>query len=160
VSTYREAVDPSPPLVAQCEQLLAALDYNGPAMIEFKADGIAGGMVLMEINARLWGSLQLATDAGANFPGAMVALAFDLPMPSVQPKAGVRSFWEFGELDHALALVRQKRETLHLPSEVRVGLSAALRALLGRRLTDRPEVFRWRDPAPFLYEAFRWGRGL
>jgi len=159
VSTFREAVEPPEQLVAQCERLLATLEYDGPAMVEFKEDERTGEFVLMEINARLWGSLQLAIDAGVNFPVAMVALAFELPLSHPTPKAGVRSYWEFGELDHALALARRSREALHVPPSVEVGVAAAMRALANRRLSDRPEVFRLNDPAPFLYEAMRWGRG-
>jgi hypothetical protein len=37
-------------------------------MVEFKDDGV-NPPCLMEINGRFWGSLQLAIDAGVDFPG-------------------------------------------------------------------------------------------
>jgi hypothetical protein len=71
----------------------------------------------------------------------------------------VRSFWELGELDHALALWRRTQEQLHAPVTLAVGAVAALRALADHRWSDRPEVFRWSDPMPFVVELSRWIRG-
>jgi predicted ATP-grasp superfamily ATP-dependent carboligase len=160
VSTYREAIVPPDDVLARCETLLQALEYDGPAMVEFKRDSGNGDLVLMEINARLWGSLQLSIDAGIDFPSTMVALVLGLPLPVTgAPEVGARSFWEFGELDHALALARRSRESLHAPPGLSVGPLAALKVLADRRWTDRPEVFRWRDPWPFCFEAVRWIRG-
>lgn len=159
VSTYRESLAPPAALVAQCEELLDALDYSGVAMIEFKQDATTGDFVLMEINARLWGSLQLATDAGVNFPVMLVKLTLGEPVTSNKlPNAGVRAYWEFGELDHALAIWRRSHEELHIPREAKIGLGAALRVLLDRRISDFPEVFRWHDPRPFINEMFTWIR--
>ncbi len=160
VSTYRESITPPPVLVSRCEQLLDALEYHGAAMLEFKQDETTGAYVLMEINARLWGSVQLAIDAGVNFPRALVEVTLGMPVtPSTGDGVGVRSVWELGEVDHALALVRQSREQLQLPEAEAIGTWAALRALADHRWSDRLEVFRWRDPAPFGVELVRWLRG-
>ncbi len=160
VSTYREAIAPPPTLLAQCEQLLDALAYSGPAMIEFKQDARTGEYVLMEINARLWGSLQLAIDAGVDFPVALVQLALGESItPPRLVAVGTRTVWELGELDHALALLRRTRAQLHAPDTMAVGALAALRALVDHRWHDRPEVFRWSDPIPFVAELLRWIRG-
>ena len=159
VSTYREAVNPPADLVARCERLLDHLDYSGAAMLEFKRDVGTGEYVVMEVNARLWGSVQLAVDAGVNFPVALAELALgrDLePLTACIP--GTRSVWELGELDHAWALLRRSAAELHLPPDVRVGFPAAVRALLDHRVRDRCEVFRWSDPGPFLAELSGWLR--
>lgn len=159
VSTYRESMIPPPELTQRCEQLLAALDYDGPAMVEFKLDQHSGRFVLMEINARLWGSLQLAIDAGVDFPSTMVAVSLGRSVPpSTAPRAGLRSVWEIGELDHALAIGRRSRDELHVPSSMSVGAAAAWRALVDHRWSDVPEVFRWSDPKPFAAELVRWLR--
>ncbi len=160
VSTYREAIVPPPELVVHCEQLLDKLQYDGAAMIEFKADAATGEFVLMEINARLWGSVQLAVDAGIDFPRALVEMTLGLPITRPRGSGvGVRSFWELGEIDHALALLRRTREQLHAPADLAVGGLAALRALADHRWSDHPEVFRWSDPMPFVAELSRWIRG-
>ncbi len=157
VSTYREAVDPPPELIAQCEQLLDLLDYDGAAMIEFKQDAVTGDFVLMEINARLWGSVQLAIDAGLDFPTALAEMALGMPVSAVtNVRAGTRTVWELGELDHALALLRRSRRELNVSEGVAVGTRAALRVLFDHRAGDRPEVFRVSDPLPFAAELLRW----
>jgi hypothetical protein len=159
VSTYREAVIPPPELVLKCEGLLDRLDFDGPAMVEFKVDATTGEPVLMEVNARLWGSVQLAIDAGFDFPVALVGLTMGLAVRDVGPsRPHVRTYWEFGELDHALAVWRKSREELSVSPEFRVGAVAAIQSLLDRRWGDRPEVFRFTDPLPFLAEAYRWLR--
>lgn len=158
VSTYRESVAVPDVLRVLCERLLAELDYSGAAMLEFKQDHSTGEYVLMEINARLWGSLQLAIDAGVDFPRALVAMTLGAPLPSTSPIVGVRTSWELGELDHAWALLRRSPQQLHLPAGMKTGLMAALRSLVARQWSDKAEVFRWSDPWPFLTEARLWLR--
>jgi predicted ATP-grasp superfamily ATP-dependent carboligase len=48
--------------------LLNAMDWQGVAMVEFKMDEESGDARLMEVNGRFWGSLQLAINAGVDFP--------------------------------------------------------------------------------------------
>ena len=50
-----------------------ALAWHGVAMVECKRTP-EGDFVLMEINAKFWGSHDLALAAGVNFPGDLVAL--------------------------------------------------------------------------------------
>ena len=159
VSTYRESIAPPAPLLQSCEQLLDELGYEGAAMIEFKRDAVTGEHVLMEINARLWGSVQLAVDAGVNFPLALVQGALGQPFTGLNSaKVGVRSVWELGELDHMWALLRRSPEQLQLPPGDKSGLPAVVKALFNRRLGDYPEVFRLSDPMPFFAEFSRWIR--
>jgi hypothetical protein len=44
-------------------------------MLEFKQDSRTGRPFLMEVNGRFWGSLQLALDAGVDFPYFVFQLA-------------------------------------------------------------------------------------
>lgn len=48
--------------------LLEDLQWHGVAMVEFKRSDRDGRFYLMEVNPKLWGSLELAIAAGANFP--------------------------------------------------------------------------------------------
>lgn len=160
VSTYREAIVPPSALVERCETLLDHLRYEGAAMVEFKHSTATGEYVLMEINARLWGSVQLAIDAGIDFPRAMVQIALGEPITGPHAvKSGTRTVWELGEVDHALAILRRSAQELHLPSTHPVGALAAVGALLDHRLSDRCEVFRLVDPLPFFAELLRWLAG-
>ncbi len=79
VSVYRESIAPAPDLVDPGLKLLQDLNWNGVAMIECKRNRSSGRPVIMEVNGRLWGSLQLAIDAGVDFPSLLVRCAAGLP---------------------------------------------------------------------------------
>jgi predicted ATP-grasp superfamily ATP-dependent carboligase len=55
-------------------RLLSSLSWNGVAMVECKRDSRTGDYVLMEINGKFWGSLDLALSAGVNFGADLVRL--------------------------------------------------------------------------------------
>jgi len=73
-SVLSESAPVDADLREQAIRLLAPLEWHGVAMLEYKQDQTTGDFVLMEINGRFWGSLQLAIDAGVDFP----FLAFQL----------------------------------------------------------------------------------
>lgn len=160
VSVYRESIAADPGLVAKSRALLDRFDWRGVAMIEYKVDDATGTPYLMEINGRFWGSLQLAVDAGVNFPALLVALARGETPPVVDRyHTGVRSRWWLGDVDHLLARLRKSDAELALPP----GSPSRFRALLDFLTLWRPgdvsEVFRWSDPAPALHELLLWFRG-
>ena len=68
-------------------------------MVEFRIGG-DGTAYLMEVNTRFWGSLQLAIDAGVDFPALLVSneLNLGLSAPSSY-KIGQRLRWVLGDLD-------------------------------------------------------------
>lgn len=157
VSVYAESTAPDPTLVERAERLLAASGWRGVAMVELKVDARTGTPYLMEINGRLWGSLQLAIDAGVDFPALLVASALGQPVRGPgQWRAGVRGRWWWGEVDAVIARLRHSDAALALPPDA---------PSRGRALADffgswfRPagdQVFRWSDPAPFFFESTRW----
>lgn len=53
--------------MAKSEALLAALGWDGPAMVEYRLDPATGTYWLMEVNGRFWGSIPLAWHCGAHF---------------------------------------------------------------------------------------------
>lgn len=53
-------------------QILDELKWEGVAMVEFKKDNRTGIYNLMEINAKFWGSLDLALVSGVNFPQMLI----------------------------------------------------------------------------------------
>jgi predicted ATP-grasp superfamily ATP-dependent carboligase/protein-tyrosine-phosphatase len=73
-SSYRRGVPVSTELFDAAVKLLGALRYTGVAMVEFKRDAATGRWVLLEVNARFWGSLPLALASGADFPLALFQL--------------------------------------------------------------------------------------
>jgi hypothetical protein len=55
-------------------RLLTALNWHGPAMVEFRRSRTTGEFVLMEINGKFWGSLELSLAAGVNFAADLIRL--------------------------------------------------------------------------------------
>jgi len=160
VSVYCESMSTDPRLVAQSEALLQQLAWQGVAMVEYKIDAATGTPYLMEVNPRFWGSLQLAVDAGVDFPVLLAAAALGRPMPGRAPyRIGVRSRSWWGDVDHLLARLRHSPATLALPPGA-AGRWRALRDFLTLwRPGDRNEILRWRDPMPFVRETVEWMRG-
>lgn len=67
-SSYRESSNLNPDLFNAVRQLIQATKYNGLAMFEFIFDKSGKKWVFLECNARVWGSLPLAIESGADFP--------------------------------------------------------------------------------------------
>jgi protein-tyrosine-phosphatase/predicted ATP-grasp superfamily ATP-dependent carboligase len=63
------------------EAMAAATALHGVAMFEFRRVPETGDFILLEVNARFWGSLPLAVAAGADFPAAAAALYAGEPLP-------------------------------------------------------------------------------
>lgn len=57
------------------KKLLDALQWHGPAMVEFKYDPHTEKLALMEINPKFWGSTELGLAAGVNFGELLVRIA-------------------------------------------------------------------------------------
>jgi len=130
-------------------------------MVEFKEDTRSGRTYLMEVNPRLWGSLQLAIDAGVDFPWYLVELAAGARIEPVnQWRVGTRSRWIWGDIDHLLTRFRHSRGDLHLPAGAPGVVQTALSVLNPFRPRQRSDVFRLSDPAPFLRETIAWIRSL
>jgi predicted ATP-grasp superfamily ATP-dependent carboligase len=150
ISVYCESRAPDDELVAATRRLLDDVHWHGVAMVEFK-----GGRV-MEVNARFWGSLQLAVDAGVDFPRLLIDHAFgNRDVPTSNYRTGKRLRWWLGDLDrlYLVAKERSRYGTRHVLTEL-------ARFLTPDPLRTRHEVFRWRDPIPALREASQYLRAL
>lgn len=128
-------------------------------MIEYKTDEASGTPYLMEVNGRFWGSLQLAVDAGVDFPRLLVESSLGHPSePVLSYRSGVRTRWTLGDLDHLLTRMRRSRADLDLGPDA-PGRGRTVAAFLAAFLPPtRSEVFRWSDPGPFLRELRGWVR--
>jgi predicted ATP-grasp superfamily ATP-dependent carboligase len=160
VSVRAESVPADADLVAQAERLLQHFGWAGVAMVEFKRDTITGTPYLMEVNGRFWGSLQLAIDAGVDFPRLLLSQASGASVAPVEHyRVGVRTRWWWGEVDHLLTRLRRRPESLALPPDIpsRARVAAALLAAPFQGV--RGEVLRLNDPAPAFRETVDWFRG-
>ncbi|HEX5632505.1 MAG TPA: ATP-grasp domain-containing protein, partial [Gemmatimonadales bacterium] len=160
VSVLSESVAAEPDLVAQSRRLLDAFGWRGVAMVEYKRDAATGVPYLMEINGRFWGSLQLAVDAGVDFPSLLVDCAQGAP-PAAPPafRVGRRLRWCWGDVDHLLTRLRHDDATLSLPPGSPGRGRAVLDFLAAWRPGQRVETFRLDDPRPFVRESLNWLRG-
>jgi predicted ATP-grasp superfamily ATP-dependent carboligase len=136
--------------------LLRAYDWRGVAMVEFKRDTLDGVPYLMEVNGRFWGSLQLAVDAGVNFPKLLIdaerGLLASSP-PSYREDVRLRVWWE--DFDLLLTRLRRGPDALQLPPGSR-GRLGALLDFLRWSPRERLEALRWDDPSPFGFQTRRW----
>ncbi len=158
VSVLSESAPLEPDLVEAGTRLLDALGWHGVAMVEFKRDSRDGTPRLMEINARFWGSLQLAVDAGVDFPNILVDGAFGCG-PAVPPayKVGVRNRWLMGDIDALLLrLVGGRRQPSSWDGGSRLGAILSFLKLWGRDLHyENPRVD---DLGPWWHETRQWFR--
>jgi predicted ATP-grasp superfamily ATP-dependent carboligase len=159
VSVYRESTAMDPALLDRSVDLLRRFEWDGVAMVEYKVDASTGTPYLMEINPRFWGSLQLAIDAGVDFPRLLVSAARGQPVEGPEDyRTGVRSRWWWGDIDHLLIRLKGSTETLHLPPDAGGVASAVWDFLHLWRPGDRSEVLRLSDPRPILRETRLWFR--
>lgn len=86
---YRKSAALDPGRLAAVERMVRASCYTGLAMFEFKIDGDGGGWILIEVNARPWGSLPLPVSIGVDFPHRLYRLlAQGQATPAVDYPAG------------------------------------------------------------------------
>lgn len=161
VSVYRESIPADPALVDRSRALLESFAWRGVAMIEFKVEESTGTRYLMEINGRFWGSLQLALDAGVDFPSLLISAASGgAPPPTTGAyRTGVRSRWWWGDVDHLVARLRRSEAELAMPPGSPSRWRALLDFLMLWRPGDRAEINRPGDLAPFWRESLNWLRG-
>ena len=162
VSVLRESVALPQPMTDYALRLLQHVGWHGVAMVEFKVDRQSGMPLLMEVNGRFWGSLQLSLDAGINFPYLMYRIASgEDPHPVVNGyRTGVKSRWLLGDLDHLLLRLLKSEEELALPPNSPTKLKTLLEFCRFYEPGTRNEVLRFDDPKPFVRELSRYVRDL
>jgi len=138
------------------ERLLAALDWRGSAMVEYRYDPATGRYWLMEVNGRFWGSLSLASQCGVPFAWEAYRRAVLPDTPGHAPRPGWplrRARFVLPDTKRLLTLwanpalptqsggprASRWRETLHW-------LADFLHPRTGYY------IWSWRDPAPFFMD--------
>ena len=158
VSVLRESIALPKDMVEATLKLLQRVKWHGVAMVEFKVDAVSKRPLLMEINGRFWGSLQLATDAGINFPYLLLKMAMGRAetVPEYGYRIGVKSRWLLGDLDHLLMRLMKSDRSLNLPP----GTPSKLRSLMSFcRFFERNlfyEIERVDDLGPSRFEIMQY----
>lgn len=145
VSVLSQAAKVDSRLKAHASALLSAANWHGVAMVEFRiaADGTP---YLMEVNTRFWGSLQLAIDAGVNFPVQLVSGFFGEPIVANNHyNEQQRLRWLMGDLDSLYLYLKR-------PYSFQAKLKRVFDFAAPRFHNQRHEVNRLADLKPFWHE--------
>jgi len=155
VSVLSESVAVDPQLQSIAQRLLSEAQWEGAAMVEFRVDP-QGTPYLMEVNGRLWGSLQLAIDSGIDFPWLMLCASQGQPVRAVRDyRLQRRLRWFMGDVDNLLLELRGRGKARTVGQR-----AAALLSFAGTTFDARArnEVLRAADPWPAWFELRRWLR--
>lgn len=158
VSVLCESTLPDPAALEHATRLLEALQWRGVAMVEFKRDLGDGSLKLMEINGRFWGSLQLAIDAGVNFPALMVDICTGHHPQKPLYAVGARTRWLLGDVDSLVTVLMRGRRGANLPPS-HPGRIRTLMSFFSLVRPGRLELERLDDLAPARLAFKRWLAG-
>lgn len=146
-SSLRASVALDPRVRDAARAILASLEWQGVAMVEFRVRP-DGTPVFLEVNGRFWNSLALAVHAGVDFPALVARLAADGDVdPVTSYRTGVRCRWLLGDARHLIEVWRGRpagyagRFPRRLPT-----LAAILTPVAG----THHDNFSLRDPLPEL----------
>ena len=150
-SSYRVSERVDPELYSACERISARMKFTGVCMFEFRYNLATRNWILIETNARLWGSLSLPVSLGVDFP----RLLFDLiahrqrraPI-SYTPGIKSRNFVLDG-LNLLIAIRDRKRRLAFVAKECGLFLTQPLRWLTG---SERSDTFVLDDFMPAVWE--------
>ena len=152
VSVLCESINVDSLMREYAERLFSKIGWHGIAMVEFKRCQKTGIPYLMEVNARFWGSLQLAIDAGVDFPYLLCQIALKrTASPPQSYRLGIKSRWLLGDLDNLYLTLFSNGLS---PFEVSIGdkLKAIYEFLKLIQKNTHLEVLSVKDPKPFLFE--------
>ncbi len=158
VSVFRESIELPKPMTDYAVRLLERVKWQGVAMVEFKVDRQSNVPMLMEINGRFWGSLQLAIDAGLNFPYLLYQAMNGMPIavPNNAYRIGTKSRWLLGDLDHLLLRLTKSNSDLRLDAHA-VSRGRCLAEFFKLFQHDlHYEIESLTDPGPALMEYRNW----
>jgi predicted ATP-grasp superfamily ATP-dependent carboligase len=162
VSVLCESIRPPAEALDAASRLISLNGWHGVAMCEFKWDSVENRPKLIEVNARFWGSLNLAIRAGVDFPFLLYQLALGERVEGpAEYRIGLKSRWELGDLDHLVIRLMKDPDDPSLAG-TRVRKRDAVAAFLADffRPSVVHEVFQSGDPGPFLFEAKEYVRNI
>lgn len=144
---YVETVN-EPGLVNMAENLLKSLNFVGIADIDLVIDSRDNQPKLMEINPRFWGSMQVAINAGVDFPNLLYTMFKEGDIEkSLSYKTGIRCRYVFSNDLRRLITIMQSDYSNEYKRK-------ALRDFLIFPKDDRYYVYSHDDIIPFFGLAY------
>lgn len=152
-SVYREPYT-SPQLSEWVRRLVKELDWTGIGHFDFIRDEVTGEYVLLEMNPRPWGAINLALVNGFDFISAWVDVCMGTKNierhfnPFASPK---NSLWLVGECIRMVELMKKRkiRQSFRVPFEI-----------LGSVGRTSYDDFIWNDPLPLFAESICYAKGF
>jgi predicted ATP-grasp superfamily ATP-dependent carboligase len=150
VSVLSESIAVDPVQREMAHRILRAVGWHGVAMVEFKVTP-DGTPYLIEVNGRFWGSLQLAIDAGVDFPWLLYQLAVESPVDPVNGYAiGVKWRWLLGDFTRLCKVLMSKESSSNSTSSNKI--TSILQFLNCFETKHRSRLNVHADIKPFLLE--------
>lgn len=161
VSVLRKSYPINPTIRKNAINLLTKIKWSGVAMVEFKKDEKSDDFKLMEINGRFWGSLQLAIDAGVDFPYIVAQIAEGKRVMPIQSyRLNVKTRWLMGDIDALLSIIFKNRKNLSLPPQFPSKWRYIIEFFKFDLKRENFEVLKGSDPGPFFHELRQWFKVL
>ena len=150
-SVLRESIPPDPTLMKYSTDLLKSLRWHGVAEVEFKLDSRDSTPKLMEINARFWGSMNVAIESGMDFPYLTYMLAKGEQIPAeFKYKCGVKFRWLNGDFQNLYSTLKGEPKLINTKSSNK--LKAVLCFLKFYEKNIHYDGFELIDSLPFLMD--------
>lgn len=146
VSVLSESAPVREDMKRYATMILDDAKWHGVSMVEFRVDA-DNTPRLMEINTRLWGSLQLSIDSGVNFPMLLLKGELNEQLTSVDNfKVGQQLRWLLGDVDNLYLQLKSRNQ------KTSEKLRAVLRFLIPQFGDRKHEINRFEDLKPAWYE--------
>jgi predicted ATP-grasp superfamily ATP-dependent carboligase len=145
-------------LMDASERLLRAMGWEGLAMVEYRVDS-DGTPYFMEVNPRPWGSIQLAVEAGVDFPLMWYRGVVGQTIEEVKSyHHGIACRYLVGDLTHLESVLRGPSPDWRLPYPRRLRTLVNFFKFWGRNM--RYDDFAAEDWRPGFYGLKNYFLGL
>lgn len=153
VATLAITIEPIPSIRKYAQELLGALQWQGPFKVEFIKDQ-RGYYRLISVIGRMWGSMQLAVSSGCNIPLICYRLAEGTITPDLlkNAKANIRMRWLLGDAQAKIFNVGQLFSQFYKRSTNFSWDSISKSLTRKNRIKTCFDVLDFEDPMPFLFE--------
>jgi len=157
-SSARKSLEVEPAVFEYSQKLIKWTGIQGLSMVEFKKHRRSGRFVLMEVNGRPWGSLQLPIHCGLDYPAFLLRwyLEHCAPPKQIDYADGITCRWFAADLQHLENLWQGRPPgwPFKYPSFWSSAIKIAIPWYPGLRYDDLSLL----DPRPGLAGVGRWVR--